>query len=122
MTNKLFISQIIIAAVLIGLSVIILNPMDLLMSSSMEKMLIIGLISSFLLFVATLWNEKARDEREHIHRALAGRISFLVGTSILFLGILIQSFHHNVDPWLIYALSGMVISKIVSRLYSNNKS
>ncbi len=95
--------------------------MDFLMPSSFQKFLIVSLISSFLIVVGTVWNESARDEREQSHKQFAGRISFLVGTTILFLGILVQSFHHNVDPWLIYALAGMVLSKIVSRIYSQFK-
>lgn len=121
MKHKLLISQIFFSAVLLIVSVVILNPMDFLMSSSMEKLLIVILIASFLLLVSTIWNETARDEREQSHKQFAGRISFLVGTSILFLGILIQGFHHNVDPWLIYALAGMVLSKIASRIYSQFK-
>lgn len=87
----------------------------------MQKMLVVVLIASFLVMLGTVWNETAHDEREQSHKQFAGRVSFLVGTSILFLGILVQGFHHNVDPWLIYALSGMVLSKIASRIYSQFK-
>ncbi|MBI4067758.1 hypothetical protein HY407_05225 [Candidatus Gottesmanbacteria bacterium] len=85
------------------------------------SMLVIVLIAIFGMFVSIVWKEQVRDEREVLHRMLAGRFAFLVGSSILVIGIIVQELRHVTDPWLIYALSGMLIAKIVGMLYGQKK-
>jgi asparagine N-glycosylation enzyme membrane subunit Stt3 len=64
--------------------------------------------------------EKGGDERELVHRMNAGRVAYLSGLGVLSLGLVVQGFAHAIDPWLLYALGTMVISKLIARVYSDN--
>ncbi len=85
MKNKNVMKEPVIASILIILLVIFLNPFKLLMPPPFLSMLIIFLLAFFGIFVAIIWKEHPRDEREHFHRMLAGRYAFLAGSSILIL-------------------------------------
>jgi len=122
MKNKIWVKNILITIPLIGLLLLFLYPNPLLMPQTLEMMFIIVFIILFFIYSAVIWNERGNDEREDLHILNAGRISFLVGSAILTIGILIQSLNHNIDPWLIYALIGMIFTKIVTRIYSELKN
>ncbi|MFM2374442.1 MAG: hypothetical protein RLZZ234_437 [Candidatus Parcubacteria bacterium] len=62
--------------------------------------------------------ENGGDERELAHRMNAGRVAYLAGLGVLTLGLVVQGFAHAIDPWLLYALGAMVVSKLVARMYS----
>lgn len=109
--------EIIIGIIILAILGIFLNPTRLLMPDSVNMMLILALILGFLGFIGLVWREQANDEREAVHMQKAGRISFFVGATILVVGIVIQALHHDVDPWLLYALSGMVLTKLISRAF-----
>jgi hypothetical protein len=94
---------------------------ELLMPMETTIILSLGLILSFFFYTIFIWKEKGRDEREILHALHAGRVSFLTGSFILVLGIVVQAFNHSIDPWLIYALSGIVFSKLMMLLYQNYK-
>jgi len=79
-------------------------------------LLIIALVA-FGLFALFIMQEKSVDEREQQHRVLAGRMAFIAGTLTLTLGILFQSIHHHVDPWLFITFIVMVVAKLASRSY-----
>ena len=51
------------AIAILGIAILFLNPGHLTMPDSMQSMLIIGLIVSFLTFAAYLFREKSSDER-----------------------------------------------------------
>jgi hypothetical protein len=61
-----------------------------------------------------VWREKARDEREYHVIAQAGRSAYLVGAAILTLGVAVQTLQHHIDIWLVLALAGMVLAKVIS--------
>lgn len=109
--------EIIIGIIVLGILGIFLNPTHLLMPDSVNMMLILGLILGFLGFIGLFWREHASDERDTVHMQKAGRLSFFVGATILVVGIVIQALHHEIDPWLLYALSGMVLTKLISRAF-----
>ncbi len=109
------------AIAILGIAILFLNPGHLTMPDSMQSMLIIGLIISFLTFAAYLFREKSSDERESVHILTAGRISYLVGVGTLIIGIILQALRHEIDPWLVISLCAMVFAKIASRIYSNFK-
>lgn len=112
----------IISLLILGILILFLNPTHLLMPDTINSMLILGLIISFLVFVGSVWREKAKDEREALHIQKAGRISFLVGSAILVVGIISQAQKHNIDPWLIYTLSAMVLTKTIARIWHKLKN
>lgn len=111
--------DVIIAAILVVLLLLLLHPIDILMPQSFDMMLLMGCILFFLAFASFVWKEHPQDERENLHRLLAGRTSFLIGTSILVLSIAFQGvMQHTIDPWLIVTLIGMVGTKVCMQIYS----
>lgn len=111
-------AELITSLILIIILFLFIAPTSLSMPASLGPMLTVFLILAFLVFAALIWKEQSADERENLHRLNAGRVSFLFGSAVLVLGILIQSLSHNVDPWLIYTLVTMILVKIISRIYS----
>ena len=79
------------------------------------------LFVAFVLFAIFVWKEKAADEREQVHRMLAGRVAFLTGSSILVLGIIVQEMQGKLDKWLVYSLVGMIVAKVVALKYNRKK-
>jgi len=76
------------------------------------------LLAGFVVLALWVWRETGADEREHLHRMVVGRWAYLVGSGILVTGIVVQSVHGTVDPWLAWALIGMVLSKIGGSVYA----
>ncbi len=103
------------------IAIIFLNPGHLTMPDTINSLLILGFIVAFLVFAAFVLKERPSDEREEMHILKAGRNSYLSGVGILVLGIIFQALKHEVDPWLVYAVCVMVLSKIISRIYSGIK-
>lgn len=106
-----------IGIILLGILAIFLNPSHLFMPDTVNTMLMLSLIIGFLLFVALIWREQASDERDNLHIQKSGRLSFFVGATILVMGIVYQAIHHDIDPWLLYSLSAMVVTKLASRVF-----
>lgn len=104
---------------LIIIAILLLNPFHFWMPGMMVIFLLATALVLFGLFASFILREKSIDEREDQHKALAGRNAFLVGSGILMLGIVIQGYSHNVDPWLVITLIAMVITKIVTRYWSD---
>jgi hypothetical protein len=111
--------QIIVSLVLITLSVLLLNPFHLWMPDMMVFVILAFALVIFAIFSSFILREKVFDERDMLHRTLAGRNAFLAGSTILMLGIVIQGYSHSVDPWLIVALIAMIITKIITRIWSD---
>jgi hypothetical protein len=111
----------IIAVVLVGIALFLLNPLNWWMPSNLVMLIATGLAVVFAIYASFAWREKAEDERDAIHRMLAGRIAFLAGSGLLALGIIVQGFAHNVDPWLVVTLAGMVIAKIAGRWWADHR-
>lgn len=120
MKNNLL-QEIIISLALIILLVLCLNPFGFWMPNRVLTMINIVLIIVFSVFASFIWRESARDEREVFHRMLAGRIAFLAGAGVLVIGVIVQSFKHDVDFWLVLTLGVMVFSKIIALVYSQAK-
>ena len=114
--------EILISAILIVLLVLFLNPFDFWMPTTLLAMMVLGFVVVFVLFASFIWRENHKDEREGLHKMMAGRIAFLVGTALLVLGIIIQSFNHNLDPWLVFTLGGMIVAKVISLIYGRIKN
>ncbi len=122
MKDKSVLLEIIIALFLIGFLILFLSPIDLLMPMTTGTMSILLVAVLFMVFSSLVFREKSRDERENVLKMNAGRISFLAGSIIAVIGILYQSTTHNIDPWLVYTLIGMILAKTTTRLYSSYRS
>ena len=114
-------TEVFISLVLIILSILLLETFHYWMPDMATKVVIALTLVVFASVSAFLFKEHARDERELSQRMIAGRASFLVGSSILIVGIITQSLTSTVDPWLVFALIGMVFSKILMRLYADKR-
>ena len=112
----------ILSIVILLIVVFLVNPTHILMPESMNTLAVLGLVVAFLIFVSLIWKEKPKDEREELHIQIAGRVSFITGTAIIVFGIVTQALAHSVDPWLFFALSGMVLAKLLARLYNSYKN
>lgn len=104
---------------LIGMAVLLLNPFHF----WMPDMLVLGMLAFALAlfgaFATFVLREKSVDERDEQHRSVAGRNAFLVGSGVLVLGIVVQGYSHQVDPWLVIALTLMAVTKTASRRWSD---
>ncbi len=86
-------------------------------------MVVVGVLACILvffgIFASFILREKSFDERDNLHRSLAGRNGFIAGSSILILGIVTEGYSHSVDPWLVGALIVMILTKIGTRIWSD---
>lgn len=121
MKNSLL-QEFLISGILIVLLILFLNPFDFWMPTTLLMMMMLGLVVVFALFASFVWKENHRDEREGLHKMMAGRIAFLVGTALLVLGIIIQSLKHDLDPWLVFTLGGMIVAKVTGLIYGRIKN
>lgn len=114
-------NEIIVSVVLVALLIFFLNPFGLWMPDALLMMMVLALVLVFALFASFFFRESARDERENLHRHMAGRIGFLVGAAGLMIGIIAQAFQHQVDVWLVVGLAVMVLGKTLGIIYSKLK-
>lgn len=111
-------NEISIAVIFSALLALLLNPFGFFMPDTLLYMMIAGVVVLFGLYAGFVWREGARDEREQLHRMIAGRIAYLAGTGVLVLGIAIQGLTQpDVDPWLVFALGAMVLGKLSGLIY-----
>ncbi|MEN9561203.1 MAG: hypothetical protein RIQ56_476 [Candidatus Parcubacteria bacterium] len=104
--------------VLVVSSILLLNPFHFWMPDMVHMTILGVVVASFGSVSALILREVATDEREEMHAMFAGRAAFFAGTSVLVCGIVIQTFAHAIDPWLVFALLSMVCAKIVSRFWA----
>lgn len=122
MRNINFKSEITTTIILLTILFLFLRPSRLFMPDSLELMLTLFFLIFYMIFASLFWKERSKDERENLHMLNAGRLSFLIGSSVLAVGIFSQSLMHEVDPWLVYTLIAMLLTKTVSRIYSQLKN
>lgn len=108
-----------LALILGALLVVLLNPFNILMPEQFE-MLCLGLIVLFfIVFVWYLLEERVLDEREELHRFIAGRFAYIAGMSVLVLGIIVQAWMDHLNFWLPLAFGGMLLAKLCGKWYAN---
>lgn len=120
--KKKFLAEIIFSLLILVILFLYAYLEPLTMPMGINSMLLGFLLISYLFFVSFAWKEKSLDERESVHAGNAGRISFLVGSSVLTIGFITQSLKHAIDPWIVYSLALMVLTKIISRIYLQIKN
>lgn len=120
MKNNLKI-EIMISIVLAILAILLLNPFHFWMPNMMHMVMLALTLVIFALFAIFILREKVQDERDAVHRMLSGRVAFLTGSALLTIGIVVQSLQDAVDVWLVIVLVAMVLSKLVTRIYSDNR-
>lgn len=115
------IKELFISVVFLLLLIFFLNPLNIFMPSELVMLLTLTLVVLFIIFAVFIFKEKAADEREVLHRYIANRYAYLLGSGTLVLAIVVQEMQHRLDPWIVIALTVMVFAKIVGLLYSRMK-
>jgi L-asparagine transporter-like permease len=118
MKNNFF-KESLVAILLVGMLVLILNPMDFWMPSMAHMTALTLLLVAFIVYSTFILREKAVDERDVLHRMVAARAAFFTGTTILTLGVFLGALTDSVDKWLVFALVGMILAKLIARYYSD---
>ncbi|PJE50746.1 MAG: hypothetical protein COV29_03365 [Candidatus Yanofskybacteria bacterium CG10_big_fil_rev_8_21_14_0_10_36_16] len=118
---KDFLSEIITAIIIIVLLVVLINPMDFLMPSKTEMMLVTGVVLLFGIFVSFMFRENTKDERESMLRMMADRMGFLAGAAIVIVGIIVESLRHQLSDWMLMVLAVMMTAKIAGVIYGRVK-
>jgi hypothetical protein len=113
------IKEIIVTIALIMIAILLLNPFHFWMPDMMVMSMLAIILVLFAIFASFILREKAVDERDDQHKALAGRNAFLAGSTILIIGIIVQGYSHVVDGWLVTGLIIMVVTKIGTRIWSD---
>ena len=109
------------AVLLLIILVCVINPGHFWMPDMMTMSLSVLLLVVFGLFASFVWRERAGDEREQLHKLLAGHTAFLIGSGILSLGLLVQTFQHAVDVWLAITLGAMILMKLGGMMWARRK-
>ena len=113
------IKEIVTTSLLIIIAILLLNPFHFWMPDMVVICMLAIALGLFGLFASFVIREKNLDERDAMHRSLAGRNAFLAGSAVLVAGIIYQGYYHLVDAWLVVALIFMIIAKIVTRIWSD---
>lgn len=117
MKNNL--KETIVTIALVVISVLLLNPFHFWMPDMVVVCMLAIALGLFGLFATFILREKSVDEREDQHKSLAGRNAFLAGSGVLVLGIVVQGYMYEVDPWLVIALVVMIVVKFATRYWSD---
>ncbi|OGI89147.1 hypothetical protein A2911_01025 [Candidatus Nomurabacteria bacterium RIFCSPLOWO2_01_FULL_40_15] len=104
---------------LVLVAVLLLNPFHFWMPNVMVMSMLVIALVLFGIFASFVLKEKNFDERDSVHRALAGRNAFLAGSSVLMIGIVVGGYTNSVDSWLVVALVSMIIIKIATRIWAD---
>ena len=111
--------QIISAAFVVIGAFFLINPFEVWMPD-MAHMTVLGItVAAFGVLSLFIVHETSVDERDDVHRMVAGRTAFVAGSFVLVLGIVVQTLQHTLDAWLVVALVIMVLSKLGARIWSN---
>jgi len=121
MKRNYFISELTISLIIVLLLLLHIRPFSSFMPSNLFMFTIVALLALFTLFVIFVWREKIYDEREKLHALIAGKAAFLVGASVMVIGIVVQSLNHSVDIWLVVTLGAMIFTKIIGLIYGQFK-
>lgn len=117
-TDKTYQKELILSLLLASILIVFINPFGIFISIQVWMTLLSVFVVFFAVFSILVWNIKALDEREEQHITFASRVSFFVGSGILTLGIIYQSFTGTFDYWLAVTLLGMILAKVFALYYA----
>ena len=108
----------VVAFVLIVLLVLIGNPFMFWMPSLLTMAVLLAATLFAVIYAGFVLRERGGDERDLLHRMLAGRAAYLTGIGALTLALLFEGLAHQIDPWIPATLALMVIAKIAARIWA----
>jgi len=107
-----------IVGALLFFAFLFFNPFDFWMPNTVTLLMAGGLVVVFAVFAGVVLHEKPEDEREVSHTMNASRTGYLLGLTIVVLGIVVEALTaYRIDPWLIAALVVMAAGKLVTSFY-----
>ena len=106
-------SELGIAIILILLIIGLTDPVDILMPSNVQMLLLVLVVLFYSVFAGLMFREKPSDEREEMILYQSSRVGFLIGTTVLILGIVYQVINSSLDNWLVWSLGLMIVSKVL---------
>lgn len=106
-------TELAISAILVLLLITCVNPFEAMMSAGWNRTLVVLFIALYGLYTGIVFRERAKDERERLHLALADRVGFLVGTGLLVLFIILDLFDGAPEKSLVFVLGGMSLTKLL---------
>lgn len=115
------IKSIIVAALIIPTLILVINPGGLWMPDMVQMTLAVVFLILFSVFAVFVMGERTNDEREQLHKLLAGHTAFLIGSALLAIAVLVQAMNHDIDPWLVVALGGMILTKLIGMIWAHRK-
>ncbi len=107
------------ALCLIIIAILLLNPFHFWMPTMMVMAMLATTLVLFGIFASFVLREKTIDERDAMHKTVAGRNAFLAGSGVIIIGIVAQGYAHAIDSWLVVSLIVMIIVKILTRIWSD---
>lgn len=113
-----FLTETAVALFLVIFLVWFANPLGFWMTDAFHMTLLGLVVTLFAIFAMFLWKEGAADEREQLILFIATRFAYAAGGVVLLIGIVVQAFSHTIDPWMPFALTSMVLAKIVGRRFA----
>lgn len=99
---------------IIVLAVVLANPFNLWMPTTLHMMLIAVLLIFFTMTAFLVLQRTPLDEREQLLSLQAYKTAYVVSTTLVVMGIVLQSLNHVVDPWLVMIFIGLVATKVVT--------
>lgn len=114
------IGQYLIAIALVVLLALLANPFMLWMPGSTEMALVLVATILAVVYAGFVLMEQGGDERETLHRMIAGRAAFLTSVAVLTTALLYQGLTHTIDLWIPAALGLTILAKIVARIWAGS--
>lgn len=114
-----YLKEVVLSLVLVAFAILLVNPFMFWMPTAFAMAAVAVFAAIFFAFASLVFKESSGDERENLHKLMAGRVAFLTGSGMLVVAIIVQSFAHAIDPWLVVALTAMVLAKIIALAYRN---
>ncbi len=116
-----FLGEIIISILLIGLLVFFVNPLGYFMPQALHPFMIPFLVVLFIILAGFLWKETPGDERVKLHKFIASRFAYFGTIAVLIIGVILQSYKGEIDPFLIFAICIGLLAKILGLIYGHLK-
>jgi hypothetical protein len=120
--NKSLVTELFFTVVLTALIFLLFNPAHVWMPMFIHIAAIGVLLLVFTILSFIVLTHLGEDEREQRLRLSSYQVSYVLTCAVLTTAVVVQSFQHNVDVWIIVSLIVMLTSKYISLLISHLRS
>ena len=112
-------TQYLIALALVILLGLLANPFMVWMPSPTEMLVVLVAAILAVVYGGFVLKENGGDERDVLHRMLAGRAAFLASLAVLTIALIYQGAHRAIDPWIPAALALTILAKLVAHAWAS---